>query len=256
MHVGGGEQLRLGVAVVVEHRHAVAQPGGPQRARPRPRRGEDRRAPVQRRGQPPQRADEQPQRVPVLVVDEGDVHRAPVRALARQEFGARPDHLVARGERALHQLARGLERRRPRVEAPEEALDEAPGDLRGDHALGRRVERARRSAPASGAARARRCSARTARGRGRSRTAPARARRRACARRRAAAPAACRAARAPAAGARPRPAPARRHPRRRARPSGSAAATRARAPASATARARPCGGRGARAHPRASARRR
>ena len=209
---------------------AVAQPRRPQRARPRPGRGEDGRAPFEVVGQPAQRAHEQPQRVPVLVVDERDVHGPVAVALARRELGARPDHLVARRERALHQLARGVERRGPRVEPPEEALDEAARDLRRDDPLGRRVEGADVQRP--------RVAQRERGGARRERlvdvdeveAAPARARRRACARRRAAAPAACRAARAPAAAARPRRARAPRRPDRRTRRRGSAGATRAPAP--------------------------
>jgi hypothetical protein len=64
------------------------------------------------------------------------------RAVARRRLRPRAHDLVGGGERALHQLARGVERRGARVEPAEEALDEAARDLRRDHALGRRVERA------------------------------------------------------------------------------------------------------------------
>ena len=72
---------------------------------------------------------------------ERDPQRAFVsRARDRRRAGAQHD--VLRREDPLHQLARGLERRRARVEAAEEQLDEAPRDLGGEHALGGRVERA------------------------------------------------------------------------------------------------------------------
>ena len=50
---------------------------------------------------------------------------------------------------ACHQLGSRRQARRARVQAPEEALDEAPREQRREQALGRRSERSRRSARAS-----------------------------------------------------------------------------------------------------------
>jgi hypothetical protein len=89
-----------------------------------------------------QRTQEEPQRLPVLVVDEREPQRPCGALLPRgRRARSRADDVVAGRERAFHQLARRGERRRPRVEAAEEALDEPPRHLRGDDALGRRVER-------------------------------------------------------------------------------------------------------------------
>ena len=98
-HVGRGEQLGLGVAPVVEHRHAVAQPRRPQRARPRPggvktvaRQSRSRAAAAARAGTAAARAAPRGRRRRCAP------GRRP-RARASQ-LGARADHLVARRERS------------------------------------------------------------------------------------------------------------------------------------------------------------
>ena len=102
-------------------------------------RHEHRRLPVELGVEPPQRAQEQPQRRALLLVDERDPERAFVRR-ARERRRARAQDAVLGGEDPLHQLARGLERGGAGVEAAEEELHEAARHLRGEHALGGRVE--------------------------------------------------------------------------------------------------------------------
>ena len=178
---------------------------------------------------------------------------SPAAARSGVSAPARSD-LVGRREGALHQLARGVERRGARVEPAEEALDEAARDLGRDRALGRRVERAdveraRVAQRDRGGARRERLVHVDEVERGAAEHVVERARDVERRRRRRPAP-----RRARAAAARRRRARARRRRGRRSRPRGSAAATRAPAPATATARARPSGARAARAPPRATAR--
>ena len=151
--------------------HAVAQHAGQPRGRVgRPGRPHG-RAPRTLERHAPQCAQEEPQRGALLRGDERDVDTV---ALARAgaeavEVDPRRHDVVLAGEEARDQAARHLERGEPRVEAAEEQLDEAPRDLRGQHALRGRVEAARRSARANGAAPRQKRSARTARARARCR---------------------------------------------------------------------------------------
>ena len=138
--------------------------------------------------------------------------RPPSGSARSRRRGAGAQDAVVGGEDPLHQVARGLERRRAGVEAAEEQLDEAARHLRREHALGGRVEgadveRARVAQRDRRGAGGERLVDVHEVGRRASRAPP-----RSCARCRAAAPASRRAARPPAAAARRRPAPAPRPP--------------------------------------------
>ena len=138
-HVGGGQHRVLARVGLGQHVDAVEQP----RAHGRGGAAGDEhgRLPVELGRQPPQRAQEQPQRRALLLVDEGDPQRAFVRR-PRERGRAGAQHDVLGREDPLHHLARGLEGGAAGVEPAEEQLDEAARDLRGEHALGGRVERA------------------------------------------------------------------------------------------------------------------
>ncbi len=125
------------LVLVVDDVHAPAQ-ARPQR-RHRAGLRVDHGLPRQILGEPPQRAQEQPQRAALLAIAEADPQRAvALHALLRGH--PRPQQLVARGEIARQQLARGLIADGPRVHPPEEQLDELARDLGGEHPLDRRVE--------------------------------------------------------------------------------------------------------------------
>ncbi len=140
--VGAGQQIGLGPPSRLGEAHAPAQLLAQRGARRGPACAEDRRLPFQRRVHAPQRAHEEAQGGTLLLVDEGDPDGAAVRRRgALERVGARQHDAVVAGEEAAHEVARGGEARQPRVEAPEDELDDLARDLRGDDALGRRVER-------------------------------------------------------------------------------------------------------------------
>ena len=95
----------------------------------------------ERRVEAAQRAQEEPQGAALLLLDEGDAHRRVVVALGPGErVGAGRDDRVLTGEEAAQQVGGRRVGRGARVEAPEDELHDLARDLRGDDALGRRVE--------------------------------------------------------------------------------------------------------------------
>jgi hypothetical protein len=88
--------------------------------------------------QPPQGAQEQPEGGALLVdrVDDLDDLAIGRGVWARDEVGARPDHLVVAGEVAGDDVARRGEARGAPIEAAEQKLHELARDLRREYALG------------------------------------------------------------------------------------------------------------------------
>src|SRR6266542_4900471 len=147
-HVGCGDQL-IGLCLArAEDAYAVPKAAGdPDVALVRqPHHG----LPRDIGRQTAERPQEKPQRATLLVKAEGDAHRAlalhrpgaqpfrPVRLEAG--IGSRRNELIRTRKEALHESRGRIAAYRPRVQAPEEDLDQRPRHLRRENSLGWLVE--------------------------------------------------------------------------------------------------------------------